>query len=86
MILDLHWLMYALQMADTQLGGAMNRFKEQYTRLHYDRGLGQCYFGGAGGGFHSTEVALFGDYLPPTIAYDMLAEGQNQDEAPEIST
>ena len=74
MILDLHWLIYALHMVDDQLGGAMNRFKGGYTHYHFDRGLGQYYFGGKGGGFHSTEVALFGDYLPPQIAYDLLAD------------
>lgn len=74
MILDLHWMIYALHMVDGQLGGAMNRFKEGYERNHFDRGLGQFYFGGEGFGFHSTEVALYGDYLPPQIAYDLLAD------------
>lgn len=74
MMLDLHWLIYALHMVDGELGGAKNRFKPQYERDHFDRGLGQFYFGGQGGGFHSTEVALFGDYVPPAIAYDLLAD------------
>lgn len=74
MILDLHWLIYALHMVDGQLGGAMNRFKEGYETYHFDRGLGQYYFGGEGFGFHSTEVALLGDYVPPDIAYDLMAD------------
>jgi hypothetical protein len=78
MLLDLHWLIYALHMVDGQLGGAKNRFKPQYERDHFDRGLGQYYFGGQGGGFHSTEVALFGDYIPPQIAYDLLADPKSR--------
>jgi len=71
MLLDLHWLIYAMHMVDDQLGGAMNRFKPHFARNHFDRGLGSYYFGGPGGGLHSTEVALFGDYVPPRIAYPL---------------
>ncbi len=74
MILDLHWLIYSLHMVDGQLGGAMNRLKEDFPKNHADRGLGHYYFGGDGFGLHSTEVALLGDYLPPRIAYDLLAD------------
>ena len=69
MLLDLHWLIYAMHMVDDQLGGAMNRFKPHFVNNHFDRGLGSYYFGGSGGGLHSTEVAMFGDYVPPQIAY-----------------
>jgi hypothetical protein len=74
MLLDLHWLIYAMHMVDDQLGGAMNRFKPHFARNHFDRGLGSYYFGGPGGGLHSTEVAMFGDYVPPRIAYPLQGE------------
>lgn len=74
MMLDVHWLIYALHMVDGQLGGAMNRFKPGYAPRHFDRGLGSYYFGGPGGGFHATDVALYTDYVPPQIAYDLLAD------------
>jgi hypothetical protein len=78
MMLDVHWLIYALHMVDSQLGGAMNRFKPHYAHYHHDRGLGSYYFGGPGGGFHATEVALYTDYVPPQIAYDLLANPEKR--------
>jgi len=46
MILDLHWLLYALQTVDDQFGGAQNRFKSHYAGYHPERGTGWFYFGG----------------------------------------
>lgn len=71
MILDLHWLLYALQTVDGQFGGAQNRFKPHYAGYHPERGTGWYYFGGRPGN-QACLAALFGDYLPPEIAYQLL--------------
>ena len=71
MILDLHWLLYALQTVDGQFGGAQNRFKPHYSGYHPERGTGWYYFGGRPGS-QACMAALFGDYLPPETAYQLL--------------
>ena len=71
MILDLHWLMYALQTVDGQFGGAQNRFKPGYEGYQPERGTGWYYFGGRPG-TQPCMSALLGDYLPPEIAYQLL--------------
>ncbi|MFO8012257.1 MAG: glycoside hydrolase family 99-like domain-containing protein, partial [Phycisphaerae bacterium] len=73
MILDLHWLLYALQTVDGQFGGAQNRFKPHYAGYHPERGTGWYYFGGRPGTQPCT-AALLGDYLPPEIAYRLLEQ------------
>ncbi|MEA3367455.1 MAG: hypothetical protein U9R68_05005, partial [Planctomycetota bacterium] len=73
MILDLHWLLYALQTVDGQFGGAQNRFKPHYVGYHPERGTGWYYFGGRPGTQPCT-AALLGDYLPPEIAYRLLEQ------------
>ena len=76
MILDLHWLLYALQTVDWQFGGAQNRFKPHYAGYHPERGTGWYYFGGRPG-TQPCMAALLGDYIPPEIAYQLL---ENQDK------
>ncbi len=66
MILDLHWLLYALQTVEEQFGGAQNRFKPNYAGYHPERGTGWYYFGGRPG-TQPCMAALLGDYIPPEI-------------------
>src|SRR6056297_147669 len=76
MILDLHWLLYALQTVDGQFGGAQNRFKPHYAGYHPERGTGWYYFGGRPG-TQPCMAALLGNYIPPEIAYQLL---ENEDK------
>ena len=77
MILDLHWLLYALQTVDGQFGGAQNRFKSHYAGYHPERGTGWYYFGGRPGS-QACMAALFGDYLPPDIVYRLLEQPEER--------
>ncbi len=77
MILDLHWLMYALQTVDGQLGGAQNRFKPGYEGNHPDRAIGWYYFGGQRGGPEQL-APLLGEYRPPEIAFQLLQQPEKR--------
>jgi len=77
MILDLHWLLYALQRVEGQFGGAQNRFKPHYAGYHPERGTGWYYFGGRPG-TQPCMAALLGDYLPPEIAYRLLEQPEER--------
>jgi hypothetical protein len=71
MVLDVHWIMVGLQMVDGIRGGAQNRYKAHHNAYHPERNTAWHYFGGRGG--PRGTPALWGDYLPPELAYDIWA-------------
>jgi autotransporter-associated beta strand protein len=77
MLLDLHWLIYALQTVDGQFGGAQNRFKPGYEAYQPDRALGWYYFGGQRGGQEQL-APLLGEYRPPEIAFQLLQQPEKR--------
>jgi len=75
MMLDIHWTMYALQMVHGQLGGAKNRYKLHYVGSHPERARAGYYFGELAGAENGSSInAATANYIPPAIAYDLLAD------------
>lgn len=73
MVLDVHWIMVGLQMVDGIRGGAQNRYKAHHNAWHPERNTAWHYFGGRRGSPGIPTYPLWGDYLPPELAYDIWA-------------
>ncbi len=79
MMLDIHWLMYALQTVHGQLGGAQNRYKLHYVGTHPERDRAGYYFGKLAGAENGSSVnAAMVNYIPPAIAYELLANPEKR--------